>query len=46
MHRRELPHLSSEFSQKRLEKANSLLGAGVVARILAFALYLLGVCWT
>lgn len=42
MHRRELPHLSSELSQKRLEKANSLLGAGVVARILAFALYLLG----
>ncbi len=42
MHRRELPQLSSEYSRERLEKASSLLGAGVVARILAFALYLLG----
>jgi len=42
MHRLELPELSSEFSRKRFESACKLLGTGVVTRILAFALYLLG----
>ena len=39
---RDLPQLSYERSQKRLERATSVLGAKVVTRLLAFSLYLLG----
>ena len=39
---RDLPQLSYERSQKRLERATSILGAKVVTRLLAFSLYLLG----
>lgn len=38
----ELPPLSSRSSAQRMERANRVLGAQVVARILAVALYLLG----
>jgi hypothetical protein len=39
---RDLPQLSYERSQKRLERATGVLGAKVVTRLLAFSLYLLG----
>ncbi len=39
---RDLPLLSYERSQKRLERATGILGAKVVTRLLAFSLYLLG----
>lgn len=39
---RELPKLSFERSQRRLEKAAGILGSNVVTRLLAFSLYLLG----
>lgn len=39
---RDLPQLSYERSQKRLERATNVLGAKVVTRLLAFSLYLLG----
>lgn len=39
---RDLPPLSYERSQKRLERATSVLGAKVVKRLLSFSLYLLG----
>ncbi len=39
---RDLPKLSFERSQGRLEKARGVLGGNVVTRLLAFSLYLLG----
>lgn len=37
-----IPDLSVQRSKSRIEKANHILGPGVVLRILGFALYLLG----
>lgn len=42
MNCRELPPLSSKASEQRMERAKRILGAQVVARILAVALYLMG----
>lgn len=39
---RNLPRLSHERSKQRLDRASRVLGAGVVSRLVAFVLYLLG----
>jgi len=42
LNNQELPPLSSVASQRRIDQANRILGAEVVSRILALALYLMG----